>query len=192
MTDHDTNTPDGLSAEGATPEGATPAQQPEAKPEAKPEVKPDGDPYAGLKVDLPKEIELDEAGLAEFKALAGKHNISPEAAQALLDMYVDRIGSWAEQVQAQSEAWVEQTKADPDIGGGKLAEALKFAALTRSKFGTPELDAVLDSTGLGNHPAVVKFFVAIGKQLSEDTLVQGGPKGDGPRTLAQILYPDLA
>ena len=157
-----------------------------------PPADPPADPYADLKADLPESLPLDEEGLAEFKTLAAKHNIPPEAAQELIDMYADRVSSWADGVQAQADAWADETRADPDIGGAKLEDALKAAGQARAKFGSPELDKVLDTTGVGNHPAIVKFFVAIGRAISEDSIVTGAPKGNGPLDAAKILYPNLS
>jgi len=149
------------------------------------------DPYADLKVDLPDNMVLDEEGLGEFKALAAKHGIAPEAAQALMDLYADRVDGWAADAQARADAWADETRADPEIGGAKLEEALKAAGQARAKFGSKELDALLDTTGVGNHPAVVKFFVAIGRAISEDSIETGAARGKGPLDAAKILYPNL-
>jgi hypothetical protein len=192
----DTNTPPvDTPPVNAPPVNAPPVDTPpEDKPpvDTPPEDKPPVDPYADLKVDLPDNMVLDEEGLGEFKALAAKHGIAPEAAQALMDLYADRVDSWAASVQAQADAWADETRADPDIGGAKLEDALKAAGQARAKFGSKELDSLLDTTGVGNHPAVVKFFVAIGRAISEDSIVTGGTRREGPLDAAKILYPNLS
>ena len=177
-------TPVGTPPADTTPADTTPAGTPPADT-------PPADPYADIKVDLPENMILDEAGLGEFKAIAAKYGIAPEAAQALMDLYADRVDGWAADVQAQADAWADETRADPDIGGAKLEDALKAAGQARAKFGSKELDTLLDTTGVGNHPAVVKFFVAIGRAISEDSIETGAARGKGPLDAAKILYPDL-
>ena len=43
--------------------------------------------------------------------------------------------------------------------------------------------------GIGNHPELVKVFVNIGKQISEDAFVEGKTKA-APKSAAEIIYGD--
>ena len=80
--------------------------------------------------------------------------------------------------------------ADKDIGGDKLAENLSVARKALETFGTPELRDVLNATGFGNHPAVIKAFYKIGQAISEDRFVTGGAKG--PETdMAKRMFPSM-
>jgi hypothetical protein len=88
------------------------------------------------------------------------------------------------------ETWVEQVKADKDIGGDKLDENLGIARKALDHFGTPELKDVLNASGLGNHPAVIKAFVKAGKAISEDTFVTGAAKGSDTDP-AKKLFPNM-
>jgi hypothetical protein len=61
-------------------------------------------------------------------------------------------------------------------------------------FGTAELRSLLNESGLGNHPEVIRFMFRAGKAISEDSMVTGN-KGEarpaGPRSfndLADALY----
>ena len=59
---------------------------------------------------------------------------------------------------------------------------------------TPELVAALDSTGLGNHPELVRMCVRIGKAMREDTFhtgsgTKGSDSGDPFQSAANKLYP---
>jgi len=42
-----------------------------------------------------------------------------------------------------------------------------------AQFSTPEFNQIMDDTGLGNHPEVIKAFAKIGAMLGEDKLVVG-------------------
>ena len=54
-------------------------------------------------------------------------------------------------------------------------------------FATPEFRQLLEQTGMGNHPEVIRTFYRAGKAISEDGLVSGSaPKA--PRD-ARSLFP---
>jgi hypothetical protein len=89
------------------------------------------------------------------------------------------------------ETWTEQVKTDKEIGGDKLAENLGVARKAIDTFGSPELKALLNSTGLGNHPEVVKLAFKVGKAISEDGFVSGSPKGNTTNDPAKKLFPNM-
>lgn len=139
---------------------------------------------------MPEGVELDKAAATEFTAIAKELKLDQAAAQKLAD-----IGASMAQRQAQAhaqlvETWTEQVKTDKEIGGDKLEQNLGVARKALEQFGTPELKDVLNSTGLGNHPAVVKAFIKIGKAISEDGFVAGSPKG-AETDLAKKLFPNM-
>jgi hypothetical protein len=96
----------------------------------------------------------------------------------------------AESHASQVEAWVNQVKTDKEIGGDALEQNLSHARKAIEVFGSPELKELLDATGLGNHPAIIKFAVAAGKKTLDDKLVTGAPKA-GESSLAKKLFPDM-
>ncbi|MEC7472463.1 MAG: hypothetical protein VX946_03765 [Pseudomonadota bacterium] len=55
------------------------------------------------------------------------------------------------------------------------------------KFGSPELRQVLNDSGLGNHPELVKFCHRIGKAISDDSLVLGGTQGKDEMTIVDAF-----
>jgi hypothetical protein len=61
-------------------------------------------------------------------------------------------------------------------------------------FGTAELRSLLNESGLGNHPEVIRFMFRAGKAISEDSMVtgtKGEAKSARPRSfndLADALY----
>ena len=54
--------------------------------------------------------------------------------------------------------------------------------------GFPELRELLQSTGLGNHPVIVRTFNEIGKSISEDCMPGGKPAAVQDKTFAEALY----
>lgn len=141
---------------------------------------PPADPYAELK--LPDGAAVDEAQLANYKKLAKELNLSSENAQRVLDFEAKRL---AEGAAKASQAWQEQVKQEY---GDNLPTVMATCARAIDKFGDDGLRDLLDQTGLGNHPLMVKLFHNVGTLLKEDTSVSasGGVKGD--LTFTEALY----
>ena len=140
---------------------------------------------------MPDGVELDQAATTEFTAIAKELKLDQAAAQKLAD-----IGAKMAQRQADAhaqlvETWTEQVKTDKEIGGDKLAENLGVARKAIDTFGSPEFKALLNSTGLGNHPEVVKLAFKVGKAISEDGFVSGSPKGNTTNDPAKKLFPNM-
>jgi hypothetical protein len=157
-----------------------------------PDPKP-ADPVVpeSYELKMPDGVELDQAATTEFTAIAKELKLDQAAAQKLAD-----IGAKMAQRQADAhaqlvETWTEQVKTDKEIGGDKLAENLGVARKAIDTFGSPELKALLNSTGLGNHPEVVKLAFKVGKAISEDGFVSGSPKGNTTNDPAKKLFPNM-
>jgi hypothetical protein len=52
-----------------------------------------------------------------------------------------------------------------------LAENLSVAKKALDAFGSPELRVLLEQSGLGNNPEVIRFMFRAGKAISEDSFV---------------------
>lgn len=139
---------------------------------------------------MPEGVELDKDAAEEFKGWAKEHGLKPDQAQKVADIGAKMMQKQAEAHARTVNTWIEQVKADKDIGGDKLEENLAIARQAIEAFGTPELKDVLNSTGLGNHPAIIKAFVQAGKRISQDTFVAGkGPSGE--KDAAKTLFPTM-
>lgn len=139
---------------------------------------------------MPEGIELDKAAADEFSAIAKELKLDQATAQRVADVGAKMAQRQTEAHTKLVESWVEQVKTDPEIGGDKLGENLAVARKAMDTFGTPELKDVLNSTGMGNHPAVIKAFYKAGKAISEDKFVAGSPKG--PETdMAKRMFPSM-
>ena len=135
--------------------------------------------------------ELDSAAMEQFEPIARELNLSNEQAQKMVDLYGTKILPMVQQQQTEAwqkttEQWAADVKADKEIGGDKLTANLSAAQRALDLFGTPELKEYLNTTGLGNHPDLVKTFVKIGKAMSEDGMVDGSNQGQ--RSAAEVLY----
>lgn len=172
----------------ATAAEATGEQQPEAQ--AKPaETKPEGAPEK-YEFAAPEGQQYDDKVLEAFSDAAKGLNLTQEGAQQMLDKLAPTIHQrQVEKIEAVQREWLESSKADKEIGGDKLTENLAIAKKARDTFGTPELNKLLDETGLGNHPEIIRAFYKAGKAISEDGFVKGG-NTNAPADPAKRLFPN--
>lgn len=144
----------------------------------------------------------DEAVLGEFTTLAKEMNLPQEAAQKIVDLQAkvaqknveavqQRINEVFAPVGGTPDKWEALARADKEFGGDKFDENLAAAAKARDRFGTPLLKAVLNVTGAGNHPEVLRFFLNVGKAISEDGFVAGRAGQPGGESIAQRMYPNM-
>lgn len=137
----------------------------------------------------PEGVELDADRTAEFVQIAKDLKLPKEAAQKIVDLAIKVEVQRDEAHTAMVDGWAEEVRNDKVLGGDKLAESLATAKKAID-LGPPELKELLNSSGLGNHPAVFKWAHAIGKALSEDKFVPGGQPPGGSTETAKALYPN--
>ena len=140
---------------------------------------------------MPDGVQLDSAAAEEFTAIAKELKLDQAAAQKLADIGAKMATRQAEAHAQLVETWTEQVKADKEIGGDNLDQNLGIARKAIDTFGSPELKALLNSTGMGNHPEVVKLAFKVGKAISEDRFVTGSPKGNATNDPAKKLFPNM-
>lgn len=130
----------------------------------------------------PEGKEYDAEIIGSFSEIAKELNLTQEAAQKLLDSMAPKI---AERQMGQLEAirseWAQASQIDKEFGGDKLNENLAVAKKALDQFGTPELRALLNESGLGNNPEVIRFMYRAGKAISEDAYV-GSSIGAGVKS----------
>ncbi len=138
------------------------------------------------KFDAPEGVELNQDDLGKFTAIAKELKLPADAAKKLVDIAAAREVARAEAFAKQVETWGEQVKADKELG---LPENLARAKKAIDTFGTPELRDLLNTTGMGNHPEVIRLALAVGRAISEDKIVAGrSGSNPQPRDHASILY----
>lgn len=150
----------GQQAEGANTEGEQ-GKKPEGAPES-------------YEFKAPEGVQFDDTVIGAFSEVAKELNLPQDQAQRVLDKMAPVMQArQLEQLQAARIEWAEAAKTDKEFGGEKLAENLGMAKKALDTFATPELRALLDESGLGNHPEVIRMFYRTGKAISEDRFVTG-------------------
>lgn len=155
------------------------------------EAQPQGAPEK-YEFTSPEGKTLDPDTLTAFSEVAKELNLPQDAAQKVLDKMAPAIAQrQAAQIEQIRTDWAEASKADKEFGGDKLDQSLATARKALDTFGSPELRALLNDAGLGNHPEVIRFMFRAGKAISEDTKFVGGkPAPQTKRDTASVLYPN--
>jgi len=139
---------------------------------------------------MPEGIELDKTAADEFGAIAKELKLDQASAQKFADVGAKMAQRQVEKHAELVQSWVEQVKTDKEFGGDKLQENLGVARKALETFGTPELRDVLNATGFGNHPEVIRAFYKMGKAVSEDRFVKGSPAGS-ETDIAKRMFPSM-
>jgi hypothetical protein len=140
----------------------------------------------------PEGREFDPGVLEQFSEVAKELKLTQEGAQKVIDKLGTALAEKQTATLENAKAeWVKSATADKEFGGDKLNENLATAKKALETFGTPELRALLNESGLGNHPEIIRAFYRAGKQISEDRFVPGGIGGaGGAKDPAKSLYPN--
>ena len=191
--------------EGDAPAGEKPTT--EAKPDGeKPKIEGDkpktdgelkGAPEQYEDFAAPEGVQLDAELVGDLKTLAKELNLSQKDAQRVADLgpkLMQKLqGHQAETFAQVRQTWADAAKADKEYGGEAFAENLGAAKKALDSFGTPELRTLLNESGIGNHPEVIRFMVRAGKAISSDTFVAGDRSASGAgKDPAKTLYPNQA
>lgn len=163
-------------------EGEAQGEKPEGAPEKYEFKAPDG-------------REFDAEVINIFSEVAKELNLPQKAAQKMLDKVGPIIEQrQVQQIEAMRNEWAQTSMADKEFGGEKLKENLSVAKKALDQFGNPQLRELLEKSGLGNHPEVIRFMFKAGKAISEDRYV-GPSQGAGGKSqpkdfngLASALY----
>ncbi len=142
---------------------------------------------------MPEGVVLDAQASGDLKTLAKELGLSQENAQRVADLGA-QVLQRTSQAQADLVAkarndWAEQARADKEVGGDKQADSQAASKRALDKFGTPALVQMLDESGLGNHPEVLRLLARVGGAVSEDVPVSGVANA-APTQSARDLYPN--
>ena len=154
----------------------------------------EGAPAEYAEFTVPEDMGIDKEALAAFAPVAKDANLTQEQAQKFVDVQASLVQKHAEaQMEACGETqkqWRDDVNADSEVGGDKMDAQVTLAKKALDKVGTPELRALLDATGTGNHVEFIRFFARVGGLIGDDTMHFGGASSTEPTDAAKILFPD--
>ena len=185
--------------------GATPPEQGADGQEAQAPDNSDGGEKEENTDQAPEEFKLEppegfEQFSSEFEQFSGEAQewlkanpkASPQealkwAAERQASAVADAEKDAGQRFQQQVETWENEAKADPEIGGDDFDANVATASKAIEAFGSDALKDVLNQSGLGSHPEVIRFAVKAGKAL-EDAPVLTTNQGGAKRSLTDALY----
>ena len=139
---------------------------------------------AGMQLSQEQAQLLTDLGVKQAQSLLGRAaELSHQQQTALAEAF--RVGEGSvkaaeyqqpEFIKAQTDAWIAAVKADKELGGDRLAENLATAKKALNALGSPQLQELLDKSGLGSHPDLIRAFYKAGKMIAEDGVVMAGHK----------------
>jgi hypothetical protein len=168
-----------------------------------------------LKIELPGEdgadpvqVELDaalvEAAVPVFKEVGLTNEQANKIAPLAVKVQERMLQQQADDHSAMKAQWARDAKADPEIGGAKFEETLALAGRALDQFGaqsvkdadgkeTNEFRSLLNESGLGNHPVMLRIFRNVGLKVGEDdALIRTDTSRQPKKPAEEVLYPNEA
>lgn len=169
----------GAANDPATAEQATPNAAPAPAVPAVPES------YTFTGGDM-----LDAKDIDAFSGFAKSAGLNQQQAQAVFDLGMAQNKATHEALAKQEQTWRAQFLAETDIGGDNYLVTKEYALKALSHYGDDgEIKALLDRSGYGSNPKVLRFLYNIGKKVSEDTPPNAGISGKEELPLHERMYP---
>jgi len=153
-----------------------------------------------IELKLPEGFAKDDPLLGRFTEVAKELGLDSAKAQKVFDLYAAAQAEAAKASQAAVEkeqrGWQEALKADKEFGGEKLSASADIARRAIKQYGDDALKELLHTTGLGDHPALVRFAYRAGLALKEDSVAGSNGAGSASASLsdeqfARTLYPTM-
>lgn len=156
----------------------------------------------GAEVEVPIDTELLAEATPVLKEIGLTNDQANKLAPLVVKVQERVLKAQADDFTALKAGWAKQVQDDPEIGGKNWAETEALAAKALDTFGAPsvkdadgnetnEFRALLNETGLGNHPVLVRMFRQIGEKVGEDSdIVRTDVVPQAKLSRAEILYPN--
>lgn len=168
-------------------EGEKDGEKEEDKDKSKSEEKPEAIKPEDYDLTPPDGFTLDEGVEKEFRELAATRQWSKEDVSALKEMQVKLYEKQAEAWSDKVAGWEGEVRKDKEVGGPDLNKNLGFARAALREFFPEGGRKLLDDTGIGNHPDIVRGLVRLGKAMGEGTTITAG-KGGQNTSIVDALY----
>ena len=143
---------------------------------------------------IPEGFELNQERMESFTAVAKEAGLSQENASKLAAYGIQMMQESASAVQQEFatrvNTWGEQAKTEL---GAEFTNTVRLAAsgIEVMEKQIPELRTMLNETGAGNHPVMIKAMAMIGKLVAEDNgskLLGGQPQAGNTSIYSNTNY----
>lgn len=121
--------------------------------------------------ELPDGQQWNDGAVAAFKKAAHGLGFTPRQAQGVMAVYSEMVRGAAREQARAGEAQIEGLRSE---WGAAFDNNLAIAkSATRQLFGQKFID-MLNRTGLGNDPDMIRGMLRVGKDLMEDGVIDAG------------------
>ena len=122
--------------------------------------------------ELAKELGIDEASVKGIQEAFHKNGLSPKQAEGIFQYFLDSSKTGMDLASEQAtSAMTEANAALTTEWGSNKDLNIKLGQQVLNQLAEPALLEMLDSSGLGNNPAMLKFLHKIGSSMLEDDVV---------------------
>lgn len=150
--------------------------------------------FKPYEVTAPEGAKLDPESVKAFSAVANELKLPQEAAQKLAAWYdkhsTEKATANTSAWKAVNDGWVDAGKKDAEIGGEKWDTSVEHCRAAIKSFGTKEFTDMLNLTGAGNHPEMIRFLTRVHNATKEDKMISGGQGAQGGKDIAKIMFPN--
>jgi hypothetical protein len=142
---------------------------------------------------MPPGVAYDENFERSMLPIAHKLGLTPGQVQGLVDAVSShRLGEFQSQSQAHHGREAETVAMLKGEYGASYDAKIQQASRAVRQFGGDEVIQLLNESGYGNHPALVRMMAKIGGMMTEDSLKVGRGAGSGlTADEAQVEYKKL-
>jgi hypothetical protein len=157
-------------------------------------------PPDAYELTAPEGMALDKESLDAAAPVFRELGLSNEQAQSLMPVagkFAQKIADGLNQqiltqVVAERKGWREAAEKDPEIGGANWDKSIATAAQGLDRLGFPKgspLRNLLDESGLGNHPDMIRAWARVGKAVGEDSdFVRPEQNASVKKSDAELFY----
>ena len=139
--------------------------------------------------------------LNHFTQLASAHQLGEDAVRAFggfEQFYREQLDAQGDaEAEELNQQWLTETERDPVLIGGDGFEAnikairnvvTKYGGDPHPETGLNEIQQLMDATGFGNHPVVLKFLLNLSKSMPGEGLPTSGSPSGGEQSLADRFF----
>lgn len=198
-----------LTADDQAAKDAADKEAAAAKDKADAEFNPHGAPEGDYELVMPDGVDVDKSMLEAFNPLAKELDLSNAGAQRVAEFYIEKVQpaiaeAFVKGIEADVETHKAQLASDTkamiaedakaEVAADRVFDGLTIDAVSRvsaralDRFGSPELRTLLNESGYGNSPEMVKFTYAIGKMIGEDNDFPRGGHVPQPKSREEKYY----
>lgn len=150
--------------------------------------------FKSYELKAPDGVELSPEGLKAFNEFAVANKLPEGTAKQIAEWYgkhaSEAAKAQATHWQSVNDGWVKAAKEDTEYGGDKFDNTVTAVKGLIGKFGGKEFTDMLNATGAGNHPEMIRFLNRVNEATKEDKQVTVGANNGSKPDLAKRLFPN--